>query len=676
MGEAGEAKSQLLANKLGAISDAIYEKVGPALPLLNMSSQIGETITSVGVLVLSLKGLGITSAMSGLLGWTRMENIAMKLLTASSLTTRAGFTRLRVATIALYGAMSLGLTLAISGVIELLSQLMGNTDKAKDAAEDLTKSTEALKQSEESYKQKASETRVEMDAEIKKLGELIKAKGDTKTAVDELNSRYGTVFGNHKTAAEWYDVLTKKSQAYCEQLGYQAQMSALASEAARLDTDLRLNFSKRKELWERGGAQEVISTELGGKKHYGDSKELKDLRKEGANIISQQKEIAERQKIVNQRLEETRKKIGTVNVPTSPESPEPKGVEDKKETRGSNRKTEAPAPIGAPGWIDEEIRKKEAQLKVTLDPGSRADIEKEIDSLNARKHYIEVSTRLKKDGGADLEKEITDLTDTQINVPPIEVPITALNDEGKLAARSEKEREASTIQQRYEVGLVNKDQALDELAEINSLMEDLGMTPIHLSVETEELDKAREKFDFATDSMKQMGSGLSSLGNALEIPELNVAGVIAQSVATMVQSYAAATLQASTMGPWAWIAFAAVGLAQLAAIVSSVKSMAAFADGGIVGGSSWSGDKLTARVNSGEMILNRQQQRRLWEIVNGRMGVPQETRPNLIQIEQQTKPLLPPGSIVGKLRGRDIVLVAATESQTGAKSGRRTGILG
>jgi lipopolysaccharide export system protein LptA len=36
-----------------------------------------------------------------------------------------------------------------------------------------------------------------------------------------------------------------------------------------------------------------------------------------------------------------------------------------------------------------------------------------------------------------------------------------------------------------------------------------------------------------------------------------------------------------------------------------------FATGGIVGGSSFFGDRITANVNSGEMILNGRQQRQL-----------------------------------------------------------------
>ncbi len=63
----------------------------------------------------------------------------------------------------------------------------------------------------------------------------------------------------------------------------------------------------------------------------------------------------------------------------------------------------------------------------------------------------------------------------------------------------------------------------------------------------------------------------------------------------------------------------AAGSIQLATIIAN-KPTPAYASGGIVGGSSYSGDRVTANVNSGEMILNASQQRALWETANGAGG--------------------------------------------------------
>jgi hypothetical protein len=56
--------------------------------------------------------------------------------------------------------------------------------------------------------------------------------------------------------------------------------------------------------------------------------------------------------------------------------------------------------------------------------------------------------------------------------------------------------------------------------------------------------------------------------------------------------------------------------AGVAAVVAALANMQKFATGGIVGGTSFFGDQTLARVNSGEMILNRAQQANLFKMVN------------------------------------------------------------
>lgn len=62
---------------------------------------------------------------------------------------------------------------------------------------------------------------------------------------------------------------------------------------------------------------------------------------------------------------------------------------------------------------------------------------------------------------------------------------------------------------------------------------------------------------------------------------------------------------------------AAAGAVQIASIVASKPIPPNFARGGIVGGSSYYGDNVNANVNSGEMITNFPQQKRLWAMLNG-----------------------------------------------------------
>lgn len=137
--------------------------------------------------------------------------------------------------------------------------------------------------------------------------------------------------------------------------------------------------------------------------------------------------------------------------------------------------------------------------------------------------------------------------------------------------------------------------------------------------------KAKEKQQAQQGAMmeatQQFASGMSSLGSAFEIPELNAAGVIAQAVANLIMSFSTAALQASSLGPWGWIAFSLVGLAQVASMVASIKNMGTFANGGTIGGHSYTGDKLLARVNSGERILPAKKAEELDKVLAGGSSV-------------------------------------------------------
>lgn len=88
----------------------------------------------------------------------------------------------------------------------------------------------------------------------------------------------------------------------------------------------------------------------------------------------------------------------------------------------------------------------------------------------------------------------------------------------------------------------------------------------------------------------------------------NIANVISQ---TMVLAMARGTASAAAA---TWPANIGAIASVIATIVSTFASFPKFADGGIVGGSSYFGDKLLARVNSGELILNQKQQESLYHM--------------------------------------------------------------
>lgn len=69
--------------------------------------------------------------------------------------------------------------------------------------------------------------------------------------------------------------------------------------------------------------------------------------------------------------------------------------------------------------------------------------------------------------------------------------------------------------------------------------------------------------------------------------------------------------------PFAGVGLAAAQIAEMEALIAAAAALPMFAEGGIVGGTKYVGDQNLARVNSGEMIINRSQQGKLWDAISG-----------------------------------------------------------
>jgi chromosome segregation ATPase len=119
------------------------------------------------------------------------------------------------------------------------------------------------------------------------------------------------------------------------------------------------------------------------------------------------------------------------------------------------------------------------------------------------------------------------------------------------------------------------DAGAEGFQKVNDEIGKLNEKQTEYAEETKEVEKADKKvkkqaktFQAVGDAVGNVGNALSALGEATESPELNVAGIIAQAVANVMLGYASASTQAADLGPWAWIAFAASGLAIALSTVS------------------------------------------------------------------------------------------------------------
>jgi hypothetical protein len=201
-------------------------------------------------------------------------------------------------------------------------------------------------------------------------------------------------------------------------------------------------------------------------------------------------------------------------------------------------------------------------------------------------------------------------------------------------------------------GLVKVDSLLynDIVPSIDQIRNYLEKNPIKIPVEAAS-DKIKGIMKTASITADVVGS-IGDAFNAIEDPAAKVAGTIAQAIASVALGYATATSMAGSMGPWAWVAFAATGLAEMLTMISTIHSATGYASGGIVGGNSFSGDNVPAMVgntvvglNAGELILNKSQQNNIASQLTQAGGG---------------------GRLVAKLRGRDILISLERElSETG-----------
>lgn len=155
---------------------------------------------------------------------------------------------------------------------------------------------------------------------------------------------------------------------------------------------------------------------------------------------------------------------------------------------------------------------------------------------------------------------------------------------------------------------------------------------------------------------QSLGSAFSALGDATQDSGMKAMGIIFEAIATLALSFAKAL---STCSTWVeWLAFGISGMATLITMVSQVKNLTSagsYAQGGVIPGNSYTGDKLLAHVNSGERILTAEQNENLEKIANGVIGNGLFT--SRVQFE-------------GIVAGKNLLLVQKNTNSIAAKTGQ------
>ena len=360
---------------------------------------------------------------------------------------------------------------------------------------------------------------------------------------------------------------------------------------------------------------------------------------------------------------------------------------------------------------------------------------------NARRSLDEATTieaRTKPSAKiTEIQAEIDEATKGKVSIAAEVTPeyIEQGSAADKRQSYSNAQQKTSRIQNDYEIGIIGKDEAMIQIDEVNKELADLGLKPIKITLEPSGFDKAFEQIQKGWGSVQNISGGIQGISDALEgngnawektsamingfisiaqgiqgIVELynllsvattaHAAATAADTTATTVNTgVTAANTAASTVNTVAKegeaIANATASGAKMpfpanliaiaagvAAVVAAIAAMSSFATGGVVGGTSTFGDRKFARVNSGEMILNKTQQAHLFQMIN----TPRYTPPSFVRRElpQMTPTQTTPTQmndvhlvvdVRGKTRGTSIEQTLSNVRKIASKSGRRSNLV-
>ena len=329
-------------------------------------------------------------------------------------------------------------------------------------------------------------------------------------------------------------------------------------------------------------------------------------------------------------------------------------------TPTTNTEVFNPGSIAA---LNQEVRKLQKERDNLADPTKIAEVDAKIKSikdnisaLNYSAQMIDfdkvfgdtssLSNQLSK-SGLDLTKSI--LGDQKINFDVNSADLKNVGD--AISDWIEKMKEAdpqfqSMKEEIESIGQAGKDAFSNfggDMASYTDMFTNLGKV-----------------FVSDADAATKAGAGLSVVGQMMSQVAGNgdaaKVGAILAAVGQITLGFANASVQAAALGPFGWIAWLGAGLAAVATTISTIKG---FNDGGIVNGSTTTGDNTLVRVNRGEMILNNRQQAHLFKMLDGGLALNTQSSG---------------GSVNFKISGSNLYGTLKNYSNMQSKVGRNTGI--
>ena len=673
----GSSTLQMLNNKLGEYSDTLQKSIGNVLPYISISAQMAMCATSVVSLSKTFNILAVLSKLA-------RTSIAMfsPIVEVCSATMRGAAVSAETLKLAIRSLMiSTGVGIAIVALTEIIGHLINSNTQAAESAKNMAseeaKAADAVQSAYDSTLKSTYANLITKYEQLKDGWKNLRSEHEKTAWIKNNQSAFAELKIKVNGVADAENIFRKNTGAVVEAFTRRAQAAAYAAKLTELyQKQIGLVEQKNKVVQniandaKKGGrhAKEGdVVPESWRSERYGrvgnDGQwrftKVGAERYNGTNV-SGDKQVAKIDNSINnltKQIEDTKKQMASAAnsngwIDTGKTTSGTGGRVGRVGSGGTTNHTpsvtdEEDEPLkGSIDWYTKAIDEKKRQLYATANEATAKSLNNEMEALQRDLYFLKVRIGVEVPPPIEVKKAIKPMAEQlQESFDDMqkylkEHPLQVQADPKRLEKLTQKMEDFDKIKGLGNVDLGNFEGVRKAMTDIQGIVAPTA-----------------KGFAAAGTACQALGGAMQQLGGDSAAAK---AGLVMAAIGQLALSLATAMTDAAKQSWITWLAFGISGTAQL---VSMVATISQFATGGIVGGNSKSGDRVLARVNSGEMILNAAQQAQLFAIANGRMQ-PTVNTDVLAGLMAGGAGGVKAGSVVGKIRGRDIVLVTANETRS------------
>lgn len=673
----GSSTLQMLNNKLGEYSDTLQKSIGNVLPYISISAQMAMFAASVVSLSKTFNILAVSAKLARTV--IAMFSPIIEVCSATMRGAAVSAETLRHAIRSLMISTVVGIAIVV--LTEIIDHLINkNTqaaDSAKNMASEQAKAADAVQSAYDSTLKSTYANLIMKYEQLKDGWKNLRSEHEKTAWIKNNQSAFAELKIKVNGVSDAENIFRKNTGAVVEAFTRRAQAAAYAAKLTQLyQKQIGLVEQKNKVVQniandaKKGGrhAKEGdVVPESWRSERYGkvgnDGQwrftKVGAERYNGTNV-SGDKQVAKIDNSINnlsKQIEDTKKQMASAAnsngwIDAGKITSGTGGTGGRVGSGGTTNHTPSVTdkkddPLkGSIDWYTKAIDEKKRQLSATANEAAAKSLNSEMEALQRDLYFLKVRIGVEVPPPIEVKKAIKPMAEQlQESFDDMqkylkEHPLQVQADPKRLEKLTQKMEDFEKIK-----GLGNVD--LGNFEGVRKAMTDIqGIA-----------NPTAQGFAAAGTACQALGGAMQQLGSDSAAAK---AGLVMAAIGQLALSLATAMTDAAKQSWITWLAFGISGTAQL---VSMVATISQFATGGIVGGNSKSGDRVLARVNSGEMILNAAQQAQLFAIANGRMQ-PTVNTDALAGLMAGGAGGVKAGSVVGKIRGRDIVLVTANETRS------------